>query len=585
MSRYYCEDSRRLTGANLYSGYPGAVLDLVVKNENDAGEQADKLIVDLDTVASAWTKHAQLLLQALTWHTEKTSCRHYDNGVSLGITAPVDCLYSAVDLCESALLLAGRDLNMGTITGIEIQVEAGFEALVLHLKDSVKEECNPALIALASAAASHNTLFLFDDDEVSLGSGTNCRQWPVDQIPEVDSINWDTFSSIPLALVTGTNGKSTSVRLAASIAHTAGLNAGTTSTDYIKAGNTIIDKGDYSGPGGARTLMRNERVEIAILELARGGLLRRGLGVPEADTALITNVAADHLGEYGINTVPDLIEVKFIVQKALSASSPLVLNADDAGIVKYAQRLVQTIVWFSEDRENKVILDHLDAGGEVVTVEGQQLVHIRDGQSTAIVEINEIPITMNGVARHNVQNALGVVALSCVLGIDYPHIKQGLLNFSGSVEENPGRGNFFEANGVKILIDFAHNEHGMMALASTAANIPSTRRLLLLGQAGDRSDEAIGDLVKAAMTASPDQIIVSETPGYERGRETHETSDIIVTAIKTTGFPGKNISRTDNPVTGVQMALDWAKPGDLLLLFILTNRNEAISIVKDYISH
>ncbi len=152
------------------------------------------------------------------------------------------------------------------------------------------------------------------------------------------------------------------------------------------------------------------------------------------------------------------------------------------------------------------------------------------------------------------------------------------------MEENPGRGNFFESNGVKILIDFAHNEHGMSALASTATNISSKRRLILMGQAGDRSDEAIVDLVNAAMNANPDQMIISETPGYERGRKVNEISDIIIEAIKATGFSESNIERASEPAKGVRMALDWARPGDFLLLFILTDRDEAIKIVKDYIS-
>ena len=584
MNRFYCEDSRRLTGANLYSSYPGAVFDLIVKIETVTGEQSDHSGVGLDTVADAWMKHAQALLDALSWTTEKIFHRHYENGISLGITAPIDCLYSAVDLTESALVLASMEFNLGLISGVEVEIEPDFEAVVMYLKDSIREENNPALIALASAAESHTAIFLYDDDIVSLGTGASCQQWPVDQIPDAAQINWDDISSVPLALITGTNGKSTSVRLAAAIAQAAGLNAGTTSTDYIKIGSSIIDKGDYSGPGGARTLMRDGRVEIAFLELARGGLLRRGLGVPEADAVLITNVAADHLGDYGINTVPELIEAKFIVQKALSPSKPLVLNADDAGIVRHARDLEQGIVWFSEDKNNNVLLEHLDKGGEAITIDEQQIVHIKDGQSITVVEINEIPITLNGRARHNVQNVLGIVALLSVLGIDYSYIKKGLLAFKGNVEENPGRGNFFEANGVKILIDFAHNEHAMNALASTASNIPSTRRLILMGQAGDRSDEAIVDLVNAAMNANPDQMIVSETPGYERGRKVNEISDIIIGAIKAAGFSEHNIERASDPVEGVRMAFDWAIPGDFLLFFILTNRNEVIKIVKDYIS-
>lgn len=581
MSRFHCQDSRRLTGANLYSGLPGAVFELIIKDDADAG---DKTAISLDAIVDAWTKHVHALLDAVCWDRETSFHRHYANGVSLGITAPIDGLYSAAELIESALLLTSAERGLGPIAGVEVEVDAEFETLLTHLQALIKEEANPALLALQASAASHNPVFLFDDDIVSVGFGAGCQQWPVEQIPNPDQIHWHDISSIPLALITGTNGKSTSVRLAASIAQAAGLNSGLTSTDYIKVGGVIIDEGDYSGPGGARTLLRDRRVEIAFLEVARGGLLRRGLGVPAADAALITNVAADHLGEYGINTVPDLIEAKFIVRQALTRSKPLILNADDEGVVNYAASLDQRIIWFAESIENTVLRQQLEDGGEVVSVEDQHIVHIKAGQSTVVLAIAEVPITLKGMAPHNVQNTLGVVALSCALGIDYAYIKQGLLGFKGDVEENPGRGNFFEARGIKILIDFAHNEHGMRALATTAASIQSSRRLILMGQAGDRSNEAIADLVNAAMKANPDQMIVSETPGYERGREVNETSNVIVAAITATGFPRKNIELSSNPVEGVQKALEWARPGDFLLFIILTNRHEAIEIVKEFIS-
>ena len=213
MGRFFCEDSRRLTGANLYSSCPGAVLDLVVKNETDNGEQLDQVGVDLDTVADSWIQHALALLDALSWTTERAFFRHYDNGISLGITAPIDCLYSAVDLAESALVLASTEFNLGLIPGVEVEIEPEFEAVVMYLKDSIRDENNPALVALATAADSHRAVFLYDDDVASLGTGAGCQQWPVDQIPDPAQINWDDISSAPLALITGTNGKSTSVRL------------------------------------------------------------------------------------------------------------------------------------------------------------------------------------------------------------------------------------------------------------------------------------------------------------------------------------------------------------------------------------
>ncbi len=200
---------------------------------------------------------------------------------------------------------------------------------------------------MQAAAARHHVPFLWDDDEVSVGFGKTAITWPADQLPEPESVDWQAIGSIPLGIVTGTNGKSTTVRLSAEILAAAGLSAGITSTDYIRVGEEILDRGDYSGPGGARTLLRHPRSEAVVLEVARGGLLRRGIGVEHADAALITNVAEDHMGEYGINTVAEMAEAKFIVRRALVTDAPLILNADDPESVRMAATLQQQdyLVW------------------------------------------------------------------------------------------------------------------------------------------------------------------------------------------------------------------------------------------------
>ncbi|NKB38548.1 MAG: Mur ligase [Gammaproteobacteria bacterium] len=571
MTRVCIENSRRLTGANLFSMQTGAVLDLLAEDAT------------LTNFKTAWENQASKLLSAIGWSQENTFHRLYEGGISLGLTAPIDCLYSAAELAEAAVLLAGKELGVENITGIELESATGFDSLAQYLQELIVDEQNPALLKLAAAAESNNVLFLFDDDLVSLGSGPTCQKWKVDELPAVKDLVWSSYKTIPLALITGTNGKSTSVRLASAIAEAASMQVGSTSTDYIKVGNNIIDKGDYSGPGGARTLLRDKRVEIAFLELARGGLLRRGLGVPEADTALITNVAADHLGDYGINSVAELRQAKFIVQKALKPTSPLVLNADDEGVVEFASNLKQNIIWFAENFNNQTLVNHLNDKGEAISVLEDDIVHFKAEKRTRIVNIKDIPLTLGGHARHNVQNVLGVCGICCALGIGYEAIRQGLLGFRSDATQNPGRGNFYEARGVKVLVDFAHNEHGMQALASTASSITSKRRLILMGQAGDRSDESIIDMVNAAMQAQPDHLIASETPGYERGREAHETADVIAATALARGLSKDCITRSNNPTEGIKKALDWAQAGDLLLLFVLTNRDESIRVVEDYV--
>ncbi len=554
------EDSRRLTGPNLFWERPGAIIDVFI-----SGLPAAQVI-------EIWQAQIRSFLDAVGWNREQARSRIYLDGASLVISAPIDVLYAATEVNEAAWAATAGQLGG--------PAAPPFNAEVARLKSVIAEESKPSLLALQQAAVDHRVRFLWDDDEVSIGYGPACRRWPMAELPNPDAVDWPDSASIPLALITGTNGKSTSVRLAAAVMSAAGKTCGITSTDYIRVGERILDSGDYSGPGGARTLLRDPRVDVALLEVARGGLLRRGLGVTEADAVLITNVAADHLGEYGINTVPELIEAKFIVRRALKPDQPLILNADDAGIVDYACSLDQRIVWFSERPDNPVLDAHREIGGEAATLKDGHIIWHRGDDERVLMPVSDAPITLGGAARHNVQNVLGVVALAKVLAIPEPAIVAGLKDFGGTPEENPGRGNLFDANGVRVLVDFAHNEHGLSAMAQTVAGMDAQRRLVLMGQAGDRSDELIADLVRAAMQARPDCLVICELPGYERGRRPDEVPALIRQLALEAGMNEDQIIHATGPAEGTQKALDWAQPGDFLLLLTLTEREQAIDIIR-----
>ena len=390
--------------------------------------------------------------------------------------------------------------------------------------------------------------------------------------------------------MTGTNGKSTSVRMAASMIRAAGLSAGLTSTDWIRVGDELLDSGDYSGPGGARTLMRHPQTGIAVLEVARGGLLRRGLGVERASAALITNVAADHLGEYGINTVAELAQAKFIVRRALKGDSPLILNADNQQSVEtaaglsddFGQRAARRIIWFSLDPDNPVITRHLHAGGRAAVLDEGWLVLLGPESRRAIVEASSIPATLGGAARHNISNALGAIALCDQLGIDEESQADGIASFRGDQSDNPGRGNWFEKDGVRILVDFAHNEHGMNALASMVSAMESERRVLLMGQAGDRSNEDIRDLTIAGCRMAPDVLLVCDMPGYERGRAPMEIPLFIKSVAEEQGMSADAVLLFGSPAEATKTALSNAQAGDLLVLLALTQRDQVFDLVREF---
>jgi len=559
-------DSRRLTGANLFWDYPSAIIDVHV--EGPAEE-----------VVEAWQAAASRWLEAVGYPDEQTCHRLFEGGASLLISAPIDALYSMCELNEVAWASTLHAFGLGPAPDPAEET--------LRLLRLFEEERSPRLLALQGEAARRGLPFLWDDDEVSVGYGQSAQIWPSASLPEVGEVDWSRPGSVPVALITGTNGKSTTVRMTAAIMNAAGARAGLTSTDFIRVGDRLIDRGDYSGPGGARTLLRQPDVEMAVLEVARGGLLRRGLGVAGADVAVVTNVAEDHLGEYGIHSVDELLEAKFIVHKALAAGGTLVLNADDAGVLSHGETLNCRILWFSLDAGHPRISTARAAGDPVCYLENGWLMASDAGGARRIAPVDAVTAARGGTVRHNLANALAAMGIAVSLGLGKEAIREGLEAFRGDELDNPGRGNWFEcrtAEGqLRILVDFAHNEHGMKALADTVARSGAERVLLQMGQAGDRTDLEIAGLVRAACEMNPRHLLVTELPGYERGRDSFEVPRLIREHALACGLEASRIGIYPDPLAATEQALKWAQPGDLLVLLALTQRPEMLALIHSFI--
>ena len=568
MNKLTLEDSRRLTGANLFWDMPAAIIDVAIEGSVEA-------------VIRAWKSAVVEWLDAVGYPDEKTCCRVFDGGASLLISSPIDVLYSMCELNEVAWTSAVHACGEGDAPDSEGEFA--------RLKRLFDEERSPALLALQGSAHDHGSPFLWDDDEVSVGYGEGTLVWARGSLPSPDDIDWKAIHSIPVVLVTGTNGKSTTVRMTASIMAAAGYRAGLTSTDFIRVGDRLIDSGDYSGTGGARMLMRQSDVEMAVLEVARGGLLRRGLGIEQASAVVVTNVAVDHLGEYGINTVAELIPVKFIVRRALQGNDPLVLNADDEGVVAYATSHDNTIAWFGLDADNPVVRTALSEGGTACYLKDGWLC-AASGRGDKVSErkvtaVEKIPAAMDGVVRYNISNALAAMSLAIVLGIEDEAIRHGLGAFCGDETDNPGRGNWFEHEGVRILVDFAHNAHGMSALADAVRQVQAERVVLLIGQAGDRLDKDIEEMTRAACSMKPDLLMVCALPGYERGREPFAVPGVVREAALLADVPADSITLFPSPKDATKQALEQARHGDLLVLLALAQRQETLALVHEFLQN
>lgn len=540
-------DARRITGPSLLWNTAGSILDI-----GCSAEEADDVI-------RAWEAAVRYMLAAVGWGHESTCHWRLRGGVSLALSAPIDALYAASEINEWAWLCMQ--------SGVEVASFPDLAAKVDEIRSLIENEVNPALLQLEAAASKHAVAFLWDDDDVSVGLGAGSETWPCRQLPQPDELDWSRFHDIPMGIVTGTNGKTTTVRLATHILRGTGKNVGVSCTDWIAVNDSIIERGDWSGPGGARNVLRQKEVDIAILETARGGLLRRGLGVNKADVALVTNIAEDHLGDFGSRNLQELLDIKWVVSRAVDTTGTLVLNADDELLVAKAADYSGNIVWFSLNADNAVAKKHAAAGGLAFVLDGNALTKCHGDEREVICDSREISITLNGAARHNTANALAAAALTYCLGTSIEAIRNGLK--SVTQDDNPGRCNVYEIGGFRVLLDFAHNPQAMRALFDMAGGLPAKRRLLAFGQAGDRPDDLIAELVRGAWSIGLDAVIVSELEVYHRGRGHGEVYKVIHDELIRCGAHENQIRHFEQEMESLDAALDWAKPGDLVIMLAL----------------
>ena len=570
------ESSRHLTGPNLYFHSPGTVLDIAV-----AGAPVEEIV-------KCWQEEVQKLLAAIGWEQTPLTVRSSPEGASLAFCSSMDAVYAATELNEAAW--------NSTVARLSGERPENFEKTVAKLNASIEQESNPELLKLSDAADSHGVQLLADDETVTLGLGVGSKSWPVYKLPATHEVDWSSLRDIPLALITGSNGKSTVGRLLAAIVNADGQTPGLTSTDWIKVGDEILDVGDYSGPDGARAILRDQRVEFGVLESARGGMMRRGLCVTAAQAGIITNVAEEHLGEYGVWSLADLIEVKFTILRPLEVSGgTLVLNADDPGLVEYSRNLKHPLCWFGLDANSPILLKQRKEGGSVCYADQGKIFYANGNTENFLLNVNEIPFTLNGAARYNVANSLGVIALAKNLGFTDEIIVKALRGFKGDMNDNPGRGNYLtlplpsanrsqdsDVEGTfQLLIDFAHNAHGLSAVCETLALLPANRRLVVAGHVGSHSDQEIREMTRVIAKIQPVFFLVPQMDDYLRGRQSGEISKLVHDELCLLGFGEENIASAENCLEGVKLAVECVKAGDLLMLVGLDMRDEILAFLEE----
>jgi len=558
-------ESRRLTGPNRHFGVPGAVLEAIAP-----------LPVPPDLV-QRWRTLVCEGCTALGWPTPVLDVRYGMRGTTLALSAPLDQLFAATELNEWAWQHAAACNDGFHAPGHPAAGDAASAARTLHALAAA--ESNPALQALAHAAQAHHLGLYLDDEQLSIGDGRFGRSWPMAQLPQPDEVPWPALANIRKALVTGSNGKTTSVRLLAAILRAMGLRTGHSSTDGLFVDDLPLAAGDYSGPAGARTILRHAQVEAAVLETARGGILRRGLALAHADVALVTGISADHFGEYGVHDLDDLALTKLAVAHAIDDSGLLVLNADDATLSRHASNLRCRISWFARDYAHPLLAATRNAGGNTCgVVDRVMLLHV-GGLEHALGAIDAMPLSAGGVAGYNISNLAGAALAAAALGAPAPLIAEVFARFGTARGDNSGRLMRWRIAGFEVLLDYAHNPEGLDGLLAVAAHLGAHGRLgLLLGQAGNRGDEDIRALAAAAAGWQPQRVVLKDIENFLRGRAPGEVPELLRAQLLASGLAAAQIEVELDEVAAVRRLLDWAQAGDIVVLPVHAARARAQTI-------
>jgi cyanophycin synthetase len=385
---------------------------------------------------------------------------------------------------------------------------------------------------------------------------------------------------IPIVAVTGTNGKTTTTRLIAHIFSQVYHGVGYTTTDGIYIGNHLIEKGDTTGPQSAQIILQDPTVDVAVLETARGGILRAGLAFSECDVAVILNVAADHLGIGEINTIEQLAKVKAVVAETVQVDGYGVLNADDPRVAAMAKQVRGKIAYFSMNPDNPLVRSHVQRGGIAAVYEDGYLVILQQDWVHRIEKVDQVPVTLEGRAPFMIANALAACLAAFVQGVKVEYIRTALHSFRASVEQTPGRMNLFNLGTHHVLVDYAHNPAGYRAVGSFVENWPGAT-IGVVGGPGDRRDE---DLMELGLLSAQffDRVVVKEDDDG-RGRAWGDVAELIVQGIHQAAIDPDHptpYSILLNESEAIEWALDHAPANSLVVIFP-DNVSRAIALITD----
>lgn len=433
-------------------------------------------------------------------------------------------------------------VNAARAVGIDI---AGIDVVTQDISQSILES-GGAVVEVNTAPGIRMHLY------PSVGKPHNVAKDIVDLLfPDEESCRF------PIVSVTGTNGKTTTVRLIRHVLTLTGKTVGMTTTSGTYVGDKCVCKGDNSGPRSARSLLSNKSIDAAVLETARGGIVREGLGYDLADVGVITNISADHLGLDGVETLEDLAFVKSLVVEAVKKDGAAVLNADDPQTPRILERVRVRRVFFCRDEKTA---ERLGSGTRVFLSGGG--IAVRDEDAIYdVVKVADIPVTRGGLIDCNVENCLAATAALYALGVDLPTIRRGLKSFG----ENAGRFSLYALRGFRVMLDYGHNPAGVAEAVGAMRKLGASRLVGVVGMPGDRPDASISEVARLCASAFS-RLYVKEDQDL-RGRKPGEVARVFLDAALGAGFEKSASAVIEDELDALKAAVDGAREGDLVAVF------------------
>ncbi len=532
------------TPASIMGDDTSSIKQLINETNNDSrrGDDHEKVLttIKVDSVTNSILVQKNLTLNSVLPIGEILYLKDTAN-LSTGGTAKdvTDIVHSSIiflaeriarlmnlDICGIDIIALDINLPLSETNGIVLEVNAG-PGFRMHLSPS-------------------------------MGAGRNVAEPVINMLFPNNAV-----SRIPVVSVTGTNGKTTVTRLIAHIATLAGHSVGFTTTDGIYIQNQPVYYGDCSGPASAEVILRDPAIDFAVLETARGGILRAGLGFDKCDIGIVTNVTEDHLGLSDIHSLQELAKVKSVVPRSVFKDGYAILNADDELVFNMQDELDCNVALFSLNADNKRIKKHYESGCIAAVIEDDTIVVYKGEWKTKIAKVNEVPLTLNGRSECMTQNVLPAVLAAVIQNFNIETIRAALKSFMPSAEQTPGRMNIFRFKNFEVMIDYAHNTDGFVQLKKFIGKTPASVKVGIIASTGDRRDEDIENVGFLAGQMFDEIIIRHDKDG--RGRTKEELTQLTVLGIMKAN-PDAVINIISDELEAVQHAMDNAKENSFIVL-------------------